>query len=76
MASQQPRSPKPSSYYRVRLLQAIRDRQVSGWEGLNRFLQDNNLQFISRGSAYVGQPPAGISLLQELQRAGLIKVGY
>ena len=74
MAWRQPRSYKPSSYYRVRLLQAIRDRQVSGWEGLNRFWRDNNLQFIRWGTVVLGQPPAVISLLQELQHAGLVEV--
>ena len=74
MAWQQPRSYKSPSYYRVRLLQAIRDRQVSGWEGLNRFWRDNNLQFIRWGTMIVGQPPAVISLLQELQHAGLVEV--
>jgi hypothetical protein len=74
MASPQPHSPKPPSYYRVRLLQAIRDRQVSGREGLNRFLRDNDLQFVNQGTAFVGQPPGAASLLEDLQRAGLVKV--
>lgn len=74
MAWKQPRSPKPPRYYTVRLLQAIRDRQVSDWEGLDRFRRDNNLEFINWGSAYVGHTPGVISLLQELQRAGLVQV--
>jgi hypothetical protein len=74
MASQPPRSHKPDRYHIVRLLQAIRDRQVSGWEGLNQFRRANNLPFIRWGSSYAKQPPPVIFLLQELQRAGLVEV--
>jgi hypothetical protein len=74
MASQQPHSPEPPSYFRVRLLQAIRDRQVSGWEGLDRFMWDNDLQFVNQGSLTAWQPPGVASLLKDLQRAGLVEV--
>jgi hypothetical protein len=52
----------------------IRDGRVSDWESLTRFQKSNDLRFIEWGSSMVGDAPAVVTLLDELQSAGLVKV--
>ena len=58
-------------HYTVLLLKAIRDGGVHNWESLTSFQKEYNLRFIDWGSSMVGEAPAVITLLEELQRAGL-----
>jgi len=58
-------------HYTVLLLKAIRDGAVHNWESLTSFQKEHDLRFINWGSSMVGEAPAVISLLEELQRAGL-----
>src|SRR5688572_13019385 len=58
-------------HYTVLLLKAIRDGAVHNWESLTSFQKEHGLRFINWGSSMVGEAPAVISLLGELERAGL-----
>jgi hypothetical protein len=58
-------------HYTVLLLKAIRDGAVHNWESLTSFQKEHDLRFINWGSSMVGEAPAVITLLEELQRAGL-----
>lgn len=64
----------PASYYTVLLLMAVRDGRVNDWESLKRFQRSNGLRFIDWGSRMVGEAPAVVPLLIELQGAGLVIV--
>jgi len=59
-------------HYTVLLLKAVRDGAVHNWESLTSFQKEHDLRFINWGSSMVGEAPAVISLLEELQRAGLV----
>lgn len=59
-------------HYTVLLLKAIRDGAVHNWESLTSFQKEHDLRFINWGSSMVGEAPAVISLLEELERAGLV----
>jgi hypothetical protein len=59
-------------HYTVLLLKAIRDGAVHNWESLTSFQKEHGLRFINWGSSMVGEAPAVIRLLEQLERAGLV----
>jgi hypothetical protein len=68
------RSFEPPSFYIALLLAAVRDRSVYDWKSLKRFQKYHSLQFIKWGSSMVGEAPAVVDLLRNLERSGLVAI--
>jgi hypothetical protein len=58
--------------YTVLLLKAIRDGAVHDWNSLTSFQVAHDLRFIDWASSMVGEAPAVIRLLENLEEAGLV----
>jgi hypothetical protein len=74
LESGQPMGRNSETYYSLLLLRAIRDNQVNDLDGVNRFRKEHRLRFIDWGTAHVGEAPAVVRLLRDLQDAGLVEV--